>query len=110
VISLIHSWDFSSASSSPLVGLLRGAPDYSSDTVSELTRRSAKETVSEGLVQGPYVAARVWFEFATFRTQGTELTTEPLCPAISTSVAATKGKEMRSIRTLRQPEYLRQGW
>jgi len=37
--SFIHSGYFYSASSSPL--LLRGAPDYSIDTVSKLTRRSA---------------------------------------------------------------------
>ena len=34
-------------------------------------------TVSEGLAQGPYVAAGVGFETATFRTGSTELTTEP---------------------------------
>ena len=33
--------------------------------------------MSEGLAQGPYVAAKVGFEIATIRTQGTELTTEP---------------------------------
>ena len=32
---------------------------------------------SEGLAQGPYVAARVGFEPATLRTQGTEPTNEP---------------------------------
>ena len=37
-------------------------------------------TVSQGLAQGPYVAARVEFEPATLWTQGTELTTEPPCP------------------------------
>src|SRR6218665_2044590 len=37
--SFVHSGYFYSASSSPL--LLRDAPDYSIDTVSELTRRSA---------------------------------------------------------------------
>jgi len=37
--SIIHSRYLYRASSSPL--LLRGAPDYSIDTVSELTRRSA---------------------------------------------------------------------
>jgi len=31
---------------------------------------------SEGLAQGPYVAARVGFEPATLRTQGTEPTNE----------------------------------
>ena len=33
--------------------------------------------MSEGLAQGPYVEARVRFEPATFRTQGTEPTNEP---------------------------------
>ena len=36
--------------------------------------------MSEGLVQGPYMAARVGFEPATFRTQGTEPTTDRLRP------------------------------
>ena len=54
--SFIHSGYLYRASSSPL--LLRGAPNYSIDTVSELTRR-------------------VGFESATLRTQGTEVTTEP---------------------------------
>jgi len=31
-------------------------------------------TVSEGLAQGPFAAARMGFEPATFRTQGTEPT------------------------------------
>ena len=34
-------------------------------------------TVSEGPTHGPYMTARVGFEFATFRTQSTELTSEP---------------------------------
>ena len=38
--------------------------------------------MSEGLAQGPYVAARERFEPATFWTQGTELTTEPLHPTL----------------------------
>src|SRR6218665_4089065 len=37
-------------------------------------------TTSEGLGQGPYMAARVGFEPATFRTEGTELPTEPPSP------------------------------
>ena len=36
--------------------------------------------MSEGLVQGPYAAARVEFKPATFRTEGAELTTEPPFP------------------------------
>ena len=39
--------------------------------------KALHETVSERLAQGPNVAARVGFEPATFRTQGTEPTTEP---------------------------------
>ena len=38
-LSFFYSGNFYSAFSSPL--LLKGAPDYSIDTVSELTRRSA---------------------------------------------------------------------
>src|SRR6218665_47796 len=34
-------------------------------------------TVSERLAQGRYLVARVGFKPATFRTQGTKLTTEP---------------------------------
>jgi len=33
--------------------------------------------VSEGLIQGPYMAARVGFKPATLRTQGIDLATEP---------------------------------
>ena len=57
---LIHSGYFYTASSSPL--LLRGATDYSLDAVSELTAEALQAIVSEGLAQGPYVAARVDFE------------------------------------------------
>src|SRR6218665_4194894 len=58
--AFIHSRCFYSAASSPLP--LRGAPDYSSDTVSELTpKRYRKLRVK---VQGPYVVARVGFERA----------------------------------------------
>ena len=37
--------------------------------------------MSEGFALGPYMLARVGFEPATLRTYGTELTTEPPCPA-----------------------------
>jgi len=36
--------------------------------------------MSEGLAQGPYVAVRVGFQPATFRTQGSERTSEPPRP------------------------------
>jgi len=77
--SIIHPGCFYSSFSSTL--LLRGDSDYSIDTVSELTRRSARGNyMSDGLAQGPYVVARVGFEDTTFRAQGTELTTEPPLP------------------------------
>ncbi len=50
--------------------------------MSELTPEALQATTSEGLAQGPYVAARVGFEPATFRTQGTKPTTEPACPTL----------------------------
>ena len=78
--SFIHSFIqfildryFYNTSSSPL--LLRGAPDYSIDNLSELARISVQTTESEGLAQGPYLAARVGFEPGTLLTQGTEPTT-----------------------------------
>ena len=39
--------------------------------------------MSEGLAQGPYVAARVGFEPATIQMQVTELTNEPPGPMIN---------------------------
>ena len=67
--SFIHSGNFYSAPSSPLP--LRGAPDYSTDTVSEQlqlpVRRSAQATAGKGLAQGPYAAARAGVEPTTFR-------------------------------------------
>ena len=39
--------------------------------------------MSEGLAQGPYVAARVEFEPVTLWTQGTELTTVSPRPTLS---------------------------
>src|SRR6218665_1808897 len=56
----IHSGYFHSASSSPL--LLRGAPDYSMDSVSGFHAKSAQATVSKRFAQGPYVAARARVE------------------------------------------------
>ena len=65
--SFIHSGYFYSASSSPL--LLRGAPD----TARILCRSFTLATASEGLAQGPYVAARAGFEPMTLLRQATNL-------------------------------------
>src|SRR6218665_2079313 len=71
----IHSNYLYSTSSSPL--LLRGAPDYSTDTVSEFHAKVPQATGREGLGKGPYVAARAGFEPKTLQTKGTESTNEP---------------------------------
>src|SRR6218665_1251258 len=63
VHSFIHSGHFYSAPSSPL--LLRGAPDYSMDTVSEI--HAGQATAGKGLAQGLYVAARAGVEPTTLR-------------------------------------------
>ena len=81
--SFIHSGYFCSTSSSPL--LLRGAPDYSIDTVwVNMLKRYWQLQVND-FSQGSYVTARVGFEPATLRTEGTEPTTEPPCLVIWSS-------------------------
>ena len=47
------------------------------DTVSEFHAEAPQVTASEGLAQGPYVAARARFEPTTFCTKGDESTNEP---------------------------------
>ena len=65
----IHSGYFYITSSSPL--LLRGAPG----TALILCHAEAPQaTVSEGLAQGPYMAARARVEPATLRTKGVDST------------------------------------
>ena len=77
--SSIYSGYFYSASSSPLT--LRGAPNYSIHTVSELTCRSVTGNCEwrsrEGVPEVPYVVASVGLEPVTLWTEVTELTTEP---------------------------------
>src|SRR6218665_318725 len=53
---------------------------HSMDTVSEFHVEAPQATVSEGLSQGPYVAARAGYEPMTLRTKGAESTNEPPCP------------------------------
>ena len=50
------------------------------DTVPECHTIAPQATMSEGLAQGPHVAARVGFEPATHRTKGIESTNELPCP------------------------------
>ena len=50
--------------------------------MSEFQAEVAQATVSEGLAQGPYVAARAGFEPTTLRTKGDESTNEPSYPTM----------------------------
>ena len=81
-LSFIHSGYFYRASSSPL--LLRGAPD-TARILSEFHAEAPQATMSEGLAQGPYVAARVGVEPMTFRTKGVDSTNVPPTPHKSLS-------------------------
>jgi len=51
------------------------------DTVLEFHAEALQTTVSEGLAQGSYVAARAGFKPTTLRTKGAESVNEPPCPA-----------------------------
>jgi len=66
---------------------------HSTDTVPEFHTEVLQATVSEGLAQGPYVAAGVEFESVTLRTQGTKHTTEPPCPTFILQIILTDVKE-----------------
>jgi|SRR6218665_338317 len=87
----IHSGYFYSASSSPL--LLRGALDTQHDTVREFHAEVPQATVSEGLAQGPYVAARAGFEPTTLRTKGVDSTKAPPRPTPSLVFSASIWEE-----------------
>jgi len=50
---------------------------HSTDTVSEFHAEAPQATASEGLDQGPYVAARAGFKPETLRTKGAESTNGP---------------------------------
>ena len=79
--SFMHSEYFYNAFSRPL--LLRGTPNWSNWYCVEVNMpisEALQATVSEGLAQGPYVAAGVEFKPVTLRTKGTESTNEPPCP------------------------------
>ena len=53
--------------------------------------------MSEGLAQGPFVAARVGFEPETLRTEDTELTTEPPGLTIMLTYLPTKTKRSAQL-------------
>src|SRR6218665_156541 len=60
----------------------------------EVSRRKPQATASEGLAQGPYVAARAGFKPATIRTKGVKSTNGPprpiiMCACIYSCIART---------------------
>ena len=77
--SFIHSGHFYSAPSSPLP--LRGAPDYSTDTVSEFHAEAHRQLqVKDLLAQGPYMTARTGVEPMTLRLKVVDSTKAPSRP------------------------------
>src|SRR6218665_545972 len=79
--SFINSGHFYSAPSSP--PLLRGAPDHSTDTVSEFHAKAPQATAGKGLSQGPYVTTRAVVEPTTLRLKVIASTKAPPHPTIS---------------------------
>src|SRR6218665_890737 len=53
---------------------------HNTDTVPEFHAEAPQATVSEGLAQGPYVAARAGVEPMTLRTKGLDSTNAPPTP------------------------------
>jgi len=49
----------------------------------EFRTEASQATASEGLAQGPYMAAGAEFEPATLRTKGVESTNEPQRPTLN---------------------------
>ena len=81
----IHSGYFYSASSRPL--LLRRASDTARILYRGFHAEAPQATASEGLAQGPYVAARAGVEPTTLRMKGVESTNEPPRPTIRLRVS-----------------------
>jgi len=66
-----------------------------------MPKHHKQSSASEGLAQGPYsVAARVAFEPATLRTQGTESITEPPQPHYK-KIKNTNNVQTRAGKNLR---------
>src|SRR6218665_3535588 len=95
--SFIHCRHFYCASSSPL--LLRGVPDYSTDTVSEF-HAEATGNLSKGLAQGPYVATTAGFESMTLRLKVIDLTNVPPEPSAVACTPSTQAPEPAYIHVL----------
>src|SRR6218665_1380384 len=79
--SFIHSSHFYSTPSSPQPP--RGAPDYSTDTVSEFHAEAHRQLQVKDLpMQGPYMTARAGVEPTTLRLRVIASTNAPPCPIL----------------------------
>ena len=67
--------------------------------MSDFHADAPKETASEGLAKGPYLAARAGFEPTTLQTKGDESTNEPPRPTTIIIVIITIGL-LLSLSTL----------
>ena len=65
------------------MSLSEALPTTAIDTVSEFRRRSATSKLSEGLVQGPYVAARAGFKPMILGSKGIDSTNAPPRPILN---------------------------
>src|SRR6218665_632483 len=93
--SFIHSGHFYNATSSPL--LLRGAPDYSKDTVSEFHAEAHRQLQVKDLPKVP----RAGVKTTTLRLKAIDSTKAPPCPTVS-STARTCLYHLRRIRQVRR--------
>src|SRR6218665_1056772 len=78
ILSFIHS--FIQAIAPLQVHTSHKRSRHVTDTLPELHAEEPQTTASEGLAQGPYMAARYGFQPATFRTKGAESTNAPPRP------------------------------
>ena len=79
--SFVQSVYFYSASSSKSSNTQRRSL-HSTDTMAEFHAEAPQATASEGLAQGPYMAAGAGFEPATLQTKGDESINEPPRPTM----------------------------
>src|SRR6218665_1960130 len=81
ILFSFHSGHFYSAPSSPLP--LRGAPDYSTDTVSEFHAEAHRQLQVKDLPKvPPYMAARAGVEPTTLWLRVIASTNAPPCPTV----------------------------
>ena len=95
--SFIHSSYFYSASLSPPTTQRRFR--HSTDTVPEFHVEAPQATVSKGLAQGSYVAARAGVEPMTLRTKCVDSIKAPPRPASVDSISAFMTSSTESFRS-----------